>query len=65
MRFIWTLSKTVIPSDNVVPLGRYMFGKAREPILGPKPWSPRLGQLSKSRRLYTGSMTGTRKVDLA
>ena len=41
-----------------------VFGKARELILGPKTWCPRLGQLSSSRGLYTGSMTETMKVDL-
>ena len=30
--------------ENVVPLGMLVFGKARELILGPKTWCPRLGQ---------------------
>ena len=65
LRVIWTFSKSVRLRENVVPLGRYSVGKAREPILGPKTWCPRLGQLSSSLSLTQYKAYGTRKVDLA
>ena len=51
MRFIWTLSKSVCLREHLVPLGAIVFGKAMEPILGPKTRFPRLGQLYSSPRL--------------